>query len=90
MSTLMRLLDRQIETHYKEFLSLAKILAKKKSFDPYDLLHDTIARLYERDMNFIDDIMKRTVTIIDYKKTQTVTPVDVVQGLHGVGQKIYI
>ena len=40
--------------------------------------------------NFIDDIMKRTVTIIDYKKTQTVTPVDVVQGLHGVGQKIYI
>lgn len=59
MSTLMRLLDRQIETHYKEFLSLAKILAKKKSFDPYDLLHDTIARLYERDMNFIDDIIAR-------------------------------
>ena len=55
----MRLLDSQIEVHYKEFLTLAKILSKKKSFDPYDLLHDTIARLYERDVEFIDDIISR-------------------------------
>ena len=59
MNTSMRLLDKQIETHYKEFLALARILSKKKSFDPYDLLHDTIARLYERDTHFIDDIISR-------------------------------
>jgi DNA-directed RNA polymerase specialized sigma24 family protein len=55
----MRLLDSQIKIHYKEFLALSKILCKGKSFDPYDLLHDTIARLYERDVEFIDDIVAR-------------------------------
>jgi DNA-directed RNA polymerase specialized sigma24 family protein len=59
MSISMRLLDSQIEIHYKEFLALAKIICKGKSFDPYDLLHDTIARLYERDVEFIDDIVAR-------------------------------
>jgi DNA-directed RNA polymerase specialized sigma24 family protein len=59
MSISMRLLDSQIKIHYKEFLALSKILCKGKSFDPYDLLHDTIARLYERDVEFIDDIVAR-------------------------------
>lgn len=55
----MRLLDTAINEYYKEFLTLAKILSKGKAFDPYDLLHDTIARLYERETHFIDDIITR-------------------------------
>lgn len=55
----MRELDRAIELHYTDFLKLAKVLCKKKHFDPYDLLHDTIARLYERQVDFIDDLISR-------------------------------
>ena len=55
----MKDLNKAVETHYKDFLALSKILSKGKSFDPYDLLHDTIARLYERDALFIDDIIAR-------------------------------
>lgn len=55
----MKDLNKAVETHYKDFLALSKILSRGKSFDPYDLLHDTIARLYERDALFIDDIIAR-------------------------------
>lgn len=55
----MRLLDSAISDHYNEFTALCKILCKGKAYDPYDLLHDTIARLYERDTHFIDDVISR-------------------------------
>ena len=54
-----RLLDKQITELYPSFLKLAQSLCKGKSFDAYDLVHDTIARIYDRDQIMIQDIISR-------------------------------
>jgi RNA polymerase sigma factor (sigma-70 family) len=54
-----RLLDDKITELYPSFLKIAQGLCRGKSFDAYDLLHDTIARIYERDELIINDIIQR-------------------------------
>lgn len=54
-----RLLDDKIKELYPSFLKIAQGLCRGKSFDAYDLLHDTIARIYERDELIINDIIQR-------------------------------
>jgi len=54
-----RLLDKQITELYPSFLKIAQALCRGKSFDAYDLLHDTLARIYDRDETIINDIIER-------------------------------
>jgi RNA polymerase sigma factor (sigma-70 family) len=54
-----KLLDKQITELYPSFLKIAQGLCRGKSFDAYDLLHDTLARIYERDEMIINDIIER-------------------------------
>lgn len=52
-------IDKQITELYPSFLKIAQGLCRGKSFDAYDLLHDTLARIYERDETIINDIIER-------------------------------
>jgi RNA polymerase sigma factor (sigma-70 family) len=54
-----KLLDKQITELYPSFLKIAQGLCRGKSFDAYDLLHDTLARIYDRDETIINDIIER-------------------------------
>ncbi len=54
-----RLLDNVVGAHYSHFLKTARDAVKSRPINPYDVVHDIIEHLYNRDVGYINEIIRR-------------------------------